>query len=73
MEFSDLPFGEYAVAVMHDMNDNNKMDFHFYGAPKEGYGASNDASGTFGPPSFEEARFKLENFSKTIVIKLKYF
>lgn len=73
VEFSDLPAGEYAVAVMHDMNNNNKMDFHFYGAPKEGYGASNDASGTFGPPSFDDAKFKISGPKESIVINLKYF
>jgi len=68
VDFLNLPYGEYAVALLHDENNNNKMDFHFYGMPKEGYGASNDAKGVFGPPKFEDAKFKLEAADKTITI-----
>lgn len=49
--FDDLPPGEYAVTVMHDENNNNKLDSNFIRIPKEGTGFSNDASATFGLPS----------------------
>jgi uncharacterized protein (DUF2141 family) len=35
------------------------MDTNFVGLPKEGYGASNDAKGTFGPPKFKDAKVEL--------------
>ena len=37
-----IPYGVYAVSVFHDENMNGKLDKNFVGAPKEGYGASNN-------------------------------
>jgi uncharacterized protein (DUF2141 family) len=56
----DLPVGKtYAIAAYHDANGNEKLDKNFFGVPKEGYGFSNNARGTFGPPSFEKVAFQL--------------
>lgn len=70
--FNDLPAGKYAAAILHDENDNLKMDFNIVGMPKEGYGFSNDAKGLFGPPSFEKAAFTVDG-EKKIIIKASYF
>jgi uncharacterized protein (DUF2141 family) len=56
---SRLPPGPYAVAVLHDEDDNRKMKTGFLGRPAEGYGASRDARGRFGPPKFDDARLSL--------------
>jgi uncharacterized protein (DUF2141 family) len=71
--FTGLKPGLYAVAVLHDENDNAKMDFNFLGMPLEGYGFSNDASAPFGPPSFEAAAFKLTPRASYIPVKVRYF
>ena len=55
----ELPAGQYAVGIFHDVNLNNKMDNNFLGLPKEQYGFSNNARALFGPPSFEDAAFDL--------------
>lgn len=55
--FEDLPAGDYAVAVMHDENDNGDIDFNEYGMPTEGFGFSNEAMGDMGPPDFDQAAF----------------
>ena len=70
--FEDIPPGTYAISVVHDANGNDKMDSNAMGIPKEGFGFSNDAQGTFGPPSFEEAKFVWDG-RKRIEIRLKYF
>lgn len=67
-----IPAGTYGVAVYHDENSNNKMDRHWYGMPKEGYGASNDATGTFGPPKFSDAKFEFSNRQDTVKIIIHY-
>ncbi len=54
-----LPAGEYAIRVMHDVNGNGELDANFVGVPTEPYGFSNDASGSFGPPKWEAARFSI--------------
>ena len=59
VEFRDLKPGTYAVSAYHDANNNGKMDTNFIGIPKEPTGASNDAKGRMGPPSFKDAQFTL--------------
>ena len=53
----ELPNGTYAIGIFVDTNYNNEMDRNFFGVPKEQYGFSNDAKGSFGPPSFKDASF----------------
>ena len=55
--FENIPFGEYGIKVHHDENGDNEMDTNFLGIPSEDYGFSNNASGTFGPPDWEDANF----------------
>lgn len=55
----DLPPGDYAVVVFHDVNENGKMDKNILGIPTEDYGFSNNATGKMGPPSFELAKLTL--------------
>jgi uncharacterized protein (DUF2141 family) len=71
--FANVRPGIYAVAVLHDENENEKMDFNFLGMPLEGYGFSNDAAATFGPPSFEAASFKLSPRNSYVAVKMRYF
>jgi uncharacterized protein (DUF2141 family) len=73
VRFRDLLPGTYAVAVLHDENENSKMDFNFLGMPLEGYGFSNDAAVLLGPPSFESAAFRLLQRPSEITIRARYF
>jgi uncharacterized protein (DUF2141 family) len=57
--FENVPAGDYAASMIHDANKNGKLDTNFFGVPKEGFGFSNDAMGTLGPPSFEKAKFTI--------------
>ena len=66
--FSNLTTGEYALAIYHDENSNGKLDSNFLGMPTEDYVFSNYATGNFGPPSFEDAKFTLTD---TLDIKLE--
>ncbi|HSL89938.1 MAG TPA: DUF2141 domain-containing protein [Ignavibacteriaceae bacterium] len=54
----NIPFGEYAVKAFHDEDANDKLNTNFLGIPMEDYGFSNNARGTFGPPSWEDAKFQ---------------
>src|SRR5687767_271004 len=47
-----LPPGNYAIAILHDENDDLKMKTNWLGIPVEGYGFSNNVMGVMGPPSF---------------------
>ena len=52
--------GTYAIGIFHDANLNNRLDNYFFGVPREQYGFSNNARGFMGPPSFDDAAFKVE-------------
>lgn len=54
--FEDVPWGEYAVTVMHDENGNDEIEKNFLGIPKEKVGMSNIRGGI---PSFKRAVFSL--------------
>lgn len=62
--FEKVKPGEYAVSVIHDLNDNRDLDTGFMGIPKEPYGFSNDARGKFGPASYEHAKFVVKGNTK---------
>jgi len=55
--FSDVKEGRYAVALWHDVDDDQKLDTNFLGIPREPVGSSNNAKGSFGPPKFRDAAF----------------
>ena len=58
---ADLPPGEYAIRIMHDINGNGELDTNFVGMPTEPYAFSNNARGSFGPAKWEDARFVIES------------
>lgn len=70
--FGDVPPGDYAIAVHHDEDDDGEMDTGIFGIPTEGTGASNDARGSFGPPSFASARFRHGSERDVQVIHVSY-
>jgi uncharacterized protein (DUF2141 family) len=69
--FENIPSGSYSLSVMHDANVNEKLDSNLFGIPKEGFGFSNNAMGTFGPPSFEKAKVEVSS-PKSISIAMRY-
>ncbi len=69
--FERLPYGEYAIKLYHDENNNGKLDKNFTGIPKEGYGFSNNPQAFFGPASYEEARFAFSVPAKTVNVNLR--
>ena len=70
--FENVPYGCYAVSVLHDENSNGKMDKTFIGIPKEGFGTSNNPKIRMGPPSFAESKFDLESKDLTLNINMNY-
>jgi uncharacterized protein (DUF2141 family) len=72
--FKNIPFASnYAIEVIHDANNNLKMDMRIlpYPKPKEGVGVSNN---TFraGPPEYEKAKFSLDQPAVKLIIQMKY-
>ena len=69
VEIADVDPGEYAIAVIQDLNGNKRLDRNFLKIPKEPYGFS--GSWKKGAASFEEALFDAEEDSFKVTIKLK--
>ncbi len=67
-EIKGLSKGEYAIAVVHDENNNGQLDFGGMG-PEEGYGFSNNPNAMYGPAPYSSARIMLEE-SATLTIEL---
>ncbi len=65
--FENVKPGEYAVSVLHDKNENGRMDFDG-NFPSEPYGMSNNPM-TMGPPSWEDAKFTLSE-NKEVIVRL---
>jgi uncharacterized protein (DUF2141 family) len=69
----DLPAGRYAVSSFHDENGSGKVEYGPLGIPIQGFGFSNDAQSTEGPPSFGQAAFDFDGkIDKAISFSLNY-
>lgn len=55
--FADLPEGEYAIKMFHDVNGDGKMNTNPFGMPTEPFAFSNNAVGNTGPAKWDAARF----------------
>lgn len=66
--FENVTPGSYAVMILHDSNDNKRMDYQPNGMPKENYGMSNNPM-LMGPPSFSDAKFEVDTTDTEIRIR----
>ena len=69
-----LPAGkDYAIAVYHDTNENQRCDKNFLGIPTEKFGFSKNVRPGWGPPSFDEAKITLRNDTTLFIHLIKMF
>ena len=73
IRFTGVEPGDYAIALLHDENDNGKADRTLGMIPREGYGFSRDAKVRMGPPKFRDAVFKHGSEKQSLTIKMRYF
>lgn len=65
----DLPKGDYAISMYHDVNSDDKMNTNFIGIPKEPYGFSNNVKPKMSAPKFNDCKFNFQE-NTTLSIKL---
>lgn len=58
LTFSEVTPGTFAIMILHDSNNNNRMDVEANGMPKESYVTSGSTE-HFGPPTFNAAQFEV--------------
>lgn len=72
LEIGGLAHGSYALAVIHDENNNARLDT-FAGIPREGIGFSRNPKVRFGPPRFTAARFAIAGEPVAQTVRIKYY
>lgn len=73
LTFKGVKPGHYALALLHDENNNGKADRALGMMPKEGYGFSRDAPVRMGPPKFSEAAFDVSGEAQAMTVKMRYW
>lgn len=71
--FTNVQPALYAISIVHDRNNNGKLDTNMFGIPREGFAFGNNALGRFGPPSFKDAQVRIGESRVSQVLVLKYF
>ena len=70
--FPDLPYGEYAISVLHDEDGDGKMASGLLGTPREGFGFSGYPDYRFGHPEYAAVRFLLVEPRRELTITVRY-
>lgn len=71
-DFLALPYGTYALAVLHDEDMDGQMASSWLGLPREGFGFSGRPEYNFGPPGFEETSFLMFAKARQMVVWMRY-
>lgn len=66
---TNLPKGDYAIALYQDENSDGECNTNFLGIPKEAYGFSNNYKPFLSSPSFGDCKFNMKD-NKALTIAL---
>ena len=72
LHFRNVAPGTYAIALLHDENENGRADRALSMIPREGFGFSLDAPVRLGPPDFEDAAIEVGSSNQHYTIKMRY-
>ena len=72
LHFRNVLPGTYAIALLHDENDNGRADRALSMIPREGFGFSRDAPVRMGPPSFADAAITVGATAMRQTIRMRY-
>jgi uncharacterized protein (DUF2141 family) len=70
--FDHIPAGKYGVVVLHDENENQKLDRNIFLVPKEGFGFANNPHVLLVAPPIEKATIPVTCPATTTEIRLIY-
>lgn len=70
--FAGLPYGDYAVSVLHDEDGDGQMATGLLGMPREGFGFSGYPDYRFGHPEYAQVHFLLVEPQREMTIGLRY-
>ena len=72
LRFHNVTPGTYAIALLHDENEDGRANRVLGMMPREGFGFSNDAPVSMGPPEFEDAAIEVGATSLRQTIRMRY-
>lgn len=72
VSFKEVPYGQYAISVLHDEDKDLQMKQGLFGQPLEGFGFSGFSQSRFGPPSFQKVSFYLLSQQREIRVWMEY-
>ena len=65
--------GIYGLSLLDDENSNGKMEYNFFGIPKEGFGFSDYYHTGITKPKFDAFKFSIDkDQTKRITIRIRY-
>lgn len=70
--FTGVPFGDYAVSVLHDEDGDGQMATGLLGTPREGFGFSGYPDYRFGHPVYAQVHFLLVEPQREMTIGMRY-
>ncbi len=68
----NVPAGDYAVAVLHDENDNKQMDYDSSGRPAEGWAMTRFGPEAMHPPAFDDAKVSVPADGASFDVTMSY-
>ena len=69
---SGIPSGKYALAILHDFDNNQKMTYNLLGMPQEGYASSPEGGPKLSKPRFKNALFRHSAKGTDLTIPIHY-
>ncbi|MBH5321334.1 DUF2141 domain-containing protein [Aurantiacibacter sediminis] len=72
LRFRNVAPGTYAIALLHDENENGRADRALGMMPTEGFGFSRDARVRMGPPDFDDAAIEVGTSAVQQTIRMRY-
>ena len=72
LEFKGVEYGEYAVALFHDEDNDGQLKMSEDGMPLEGFAISNDPDVSEVPPTFENSKFTVQSDTVVITVHMSY-
>jgi len=70
--FRDIPYGYYAVCILHDENLDGEMKTTLLGTPLEGFSFSGQPDYFLGRPRFKDSRFILISSERELELSMRY-
>jgi len=70
IQLDAIPYGTYAIAIFHDVNNSGYMDQNFIGIPLEPYSFSVPYSSKWRVPKFDDVKFEFNHPNQVVKTEL---